>query len=207
MPGCGTSRGRLVMVFSSLAASCCPIAGKLIHWINFWPSSDAENPLIPAVQVSGATSGHAKGRPSLANPFDAFGTDLSHRTARRIWTAFGLQPHRSETFRPSADPPFVDKLQDIGGLYPSPPNRAIYGWMRIQTHAPDREQPVLPRGRHGRAEGPAFVRKGTMSLFAALDIATGAVIGKCYRSHRPTEFLDILKQIDRQMPEGQTCLS
>ena len=143
----------------------------------------------------------------MADPFDAFGTDLSHRTARRIWTAFGLQPHRSETFRPSADPPFVDKLQDIGGLYPSPPNRAIYRWMRIQIQAPDREQPVLPMAS-GMAERrvQTFVRDGTMSLFAALDIATGAVIGKCCRHHIPTEFLDILKQINRQMLEGQTCM-
>lgn len=132
-------------------------------------------------------------------------TDLSHTTVRRIWTAFGLQPHRSETFKLSTDPLFVDKVQDIVGLYLSPPNRAIVLCVdeKSQIQALDREQPVLPmvpgvpeRRTH------TYVRNGTTSLFAALDIATGAVIGKCYQRHRATEFLDFLKQIDRQMPEG-----
>lgn len=132
-------------------------------------------------------------------------TDLSHTTVRRIWTAFGLQPHRSETFKLSTDPLFVDKVQDIVGLYLSPPNRAIVLCVdeKSQIQALDREQPVLPMAR-GVAERKThtYVRNGTTSLFAALDIATGAVIGKCYRRHRATEFLDFLKQIDRQMPEG-----
>lgn len=132
-------------------------------------------------------------------------TGLSHTTIRRIWTAFGLQPHRSETFKLSSDPLFVEKVQDIVGLYLSPPNRAIVLCVdeKSQIQALDREQPVLPMAP-GVAERRthSYVRNGTTSLFAALDIATGAVIGKCYRRHRATEFLDFLKEIDRQMPDG-----
>lgn len=132
-------------------------------------------------------------------------TGLSHTTIRRIWTAFGLQPHRSETFKLSTDPLFVDKVQDIVGLYLSPPNRAIILCVdeKSQIQALDREQPVLPMAP-GIAERRThtYIRNGTTSLFAALDIATGTVIGKCYKRHRATEFLDFLKQIDRHMPEG-----
>jgi putative transposase len=132
-------------------------------------------------------------------------TGLSHTTIRRIWTAFGLQPHRSETFKLSTDPLFVDKVQDIVGLYMSPPNRAIVLCVdeKSQIQALDREQPVLPMAP-GVAERRThtYIRNGTTSLFAALDIATGAVIGKCYKRHRATEFLDFLKQIDAAVPKG-----
>lgn len=133
-------------------------------------------------------------------------TGLSHTTIRRIWTAFGLQPHRSETFKLSNDPLFVDKVQDIVGLYLSPPNRAIVLCVdeKSQIQALDREQPVLPmmpgipeRRTHN------YVRHGTTSLFAALDIASGFVIGKCYKRHRATEFLNFLKEIDHRLPEEQ----
>ena len=130
---------------------------------------------------------------------------LSHTTVRRIWNAFGLQPHRSETFKLSADPLFVDKVQDIVGLYMAPPNRAIVLCVdeKSQIQALDREQPVLPMGP-GVAERRThtYIRHGTTSLFAALDIATGAVIGKCYKRHRAAEFLDFLKKIDAAMPDG-----
>jgi transposase len=132
-------------------------------------------------------------------------TGLSHTTIRRIWAAFGLQPHRSETFKLSTDPLFVDKVQDIVGLYLSPPNRAIVLCVdeKSQIQALDREQPVLPM-MPGVAERRThtYIRHGTTSLFAALDIATGAVIGKCYKRHRAKEFLDFLKQLDARMPEG-----
>jgi len=130
---------------------------------------------------------------------------LSHTTIRRIWNAFGLQPHRSETFKLSTDPLFVDKVQDIVGLYLSPPNRAIVLCVdeKSQIQALDREQPVLPM-MPGVAERQThtYIRHGTTSLFAALDIATGAVIGKCYKRHRSVEFLGFLKQIDTRMPKG-----
>jgi len=132
-------------------------------------------------------------------------TGLSHTTIRRIWTAFGLQPHRSETFKLSTDPLFVDKVHDIVGLYMSPPNRSIVLCVdeKSQIQALDREQPVLPMAP-GVAERRThtYIRHGTTSLFAALDIATGAVIGKCYKRHRATEFLDFLKKLDAAMPEG-----
>ncbi|MDE3814277.1 IS630 family transposase [Sinorhizobium meliloti] len=130
---------------------------------------------------------------------------LSHTTIRRIWAAFGLQPHRSETFKLSTDPLFVDKVHDIVGLYLSPPNRAIVLCVdeKSQIQALDREQPVLPMAPGVAARRThTYTRHGTTSLFAALDIATGAVIGKSYKRHRATEFLDFLKQIDRHMPEG-----
>lgn len=132
-------------------------------------------------------------------------TGFSHTTIRRMWNAFGLQPHRSQTFKLSSDPLFVDKVRDIVGLYLSPPNRAIVLSVdeKSQIQALDREQPVLPmmlgipeRRTH------SYVRHGTTSLFAALDIASGFVIGKCYKRHRATEFLDFLKQIDRAVPDG-----
>jgi transposase len=131
-------------------------------------------------------------------------TGLSHTTIRRIWTAFGLQPHRSETFKLSTDPLFVDKVRDIVGLYLSPPDRALVLCVdeKSQIQALDREQPVLPmmpgipeRRTHG------YVRHGTTSLFAALDVASGFVIGKCYKRHRATEFLDFLKEIDARVPD------
>lgn len=132
-------------------------------------------------------------------------TGLSHTTIRRIWAAFGLQPHRSQTFKLSTDPLFVDKVQDIVGLYMSPPNRAVVLCVdeKSQIQALDREQPVLPMAPGvPERRTHTYIRHGTTSLFAALDIATGAVIGKCYKRHRASEFLDFLKQIDAQMPEG-----
>ena len=130
---------------------------------------------------------------------------LSHTTVRRIWTAFSVQPHRSETFKLSRDPLFVDKVRDIVGLYLSPPDRALVLCVdeKSQIQALDRTQPVLPMlpGMPERRTHD-YKRHGTTSLFAALDAATGFVIGKCYRRHRAREFLDFLKEIDRRVPEG-----
>ena len=130
---------------------------------------------------------------------------LSHTTIWRIWGAFGLQPHRSETFKLSGDPHFVDKVRDIVGLYLSPPDRALVLCVdeKSQIQALDRTQPVLPMlpGMPERRTHD-YKRHGTTSLFAALDVATGRVIGKCYRRHRAREFLDFLKKIDRSVPEG-----
>jgi putative transposase len=127
---------------------------------------------------------------------------LSHTTIRRIWSAFGLQPHRSETFKLSSDPLLVDKVPDIVGLYMSPPNRLCVD-EKSQIQALDLEQPVLPTAP-GVAERRThtYVRNGTTSLFAALDVATGAVIGQCYKRHRASEFLAFLKRIDAEIPKG-----
>ena len=132
-------------------------------------------------------------------------TGFSHTTIRRMWAAFGLQPHRSQTFKLSSDPLFVDKVRDIVGLYLSPPNRALVLSIdeKSQIQALDREQPVLPMmpGMPERRTH-SYVRHGTTSLFAALDVASGFVIGKCYKRHRAVEFLKFLKEIDAQVPEG-----
>ncbi len=103
---------------------------------------------------------------------------MSHTTIRRIWGAFGLQPHRCKTFKLSSDPHFVDKVRDIVGLYLSPPDRALVLCVDEKSQALDRTQPMLPAERRTHD----CKRNGTTSLFAAL--ATGAVIGKCYRRHR-----------------------
>ena len=123
-------------------------------------------------------------------------------TIHRIWQAFGLQPHRSDPFKLSADPLFVEKVRDIVGLYLSPPERAVVLCVdeKSQVQALDRSRPLLPM-RPGQAERrtPDYVRNGTTSLFAALNVATGEVIGQCYRRHRQQEFLKFLNQIDAQV--------
>ena len=129
---------------------------------------------------------------------------LSHTTIRRIWTAFGLQPHRAETLQFSGDPLFVEKVRDIMGLYLAPPDRAVVCVdERSQIQALDRAQPVLPM-LPGIAERrtPTSIRHGTTSLFAALDVATGFVIGKCYKRHRAREFLAFLQEIESRIPAG-----
>ncbi len=124
-------------------------------------------------------------------------------TIHRIWRAFGLQPHRTETFKLSNDPMFVEKVRDIVGLYLSPPERALVLCVdeKSQIQALDRSQPLLPM-RPGQVERRThdYTRHGTTSLFAALDIASGAVIGRCYPKHRSTEFRKFLDQIETNVP-------
>ncbi len=128
---------------------------------------------------------------------------LSTSTVQRIWRAFGLQPHRAETFKLSTDPDFVAKVRDIVGLYLAPPARALVLCVdeKSQIQALDRSQPMLPM-RPGQIERRThdYTRHGTTSLFAALDIATGAVIGKCYPRHRATEFRRFLDEIEKAVP-------
>jgi len=130
-------------------------------------------------------------------------TGLSHMTVARIWRAFGLQPHRTETFKLSKDPLFVEKVRDIVGLYMNPPEHALVLCVdeKSQMQALDRTQPLLPM-RPGQAERRThdYVRHGTTSLFAALDIATGEVIGECHRRHRAQEFKKFLNTIDAAVP-------
>lgn len=124
-------------------------------------------------------------------------------TIHRIWRAFGLQPHRSETFKLSKDPLFVEKVRDIVGLYLSPPVHALVLCVdeKSQIQALDRTQPLLPM-RPGQAERRTHddTRHGTTSLFAALDIATGSVIGHCYPKHRSAEFRKFLDRIEANVP-------
>jgi transposase len=130
-------------------------------------------------------------------------TGLSQSTISRIWRAFGMTPHRTESFQLSAGPPLIDKVRDIVGLYLDPPHHALVLCVdeKSQIQALSRTQPVLPM-RAGQLERRThdYKRHGVTSLFAALDIATGSVLGKCYRRHRSVEFLDVLKRIDGAVP-------
>jgi transposase len=130
-------------------------------------------------------------------------TGLNQTAIVRIWKAFGLQPHRAETFKLSTDPLFIDKVRDIVGLYLSPPTRAVVLCVdeKSQIQALDRTQPLLPLS-FGVAERRShdYVRHGTTTLFAALDLATGKVIGELHRRHRSDEFLKFLRTIDESVP-------
>lgn len=120
---------------------------------------------------------------------------LSVSSVQRIWRAFGLQPHRMETFKLSTDPNFVAKVRDVVGLYVSPPEHAIVLCVdeKSQIQARDRSQPMLPmRPGQPARRSHDYTRNGTTSLFAALDIATGRIIGKCYGRHRAAGFASSL---------------
>jgi transposase len=128
---------------------------------------------------------------------------VSQTAVSRIWRAFGLQPHRQESFKLSTDPQFVAKTRDIVGLYLDPPTKAIVLCLdeKSQIQALDRTQPLLPLAP-GIAERRThdYARHGTTSLFAALDVATGEVIGELHRRHRSDEFLRFLRTIDASVP-------
>ena len=130
--------------------------------------------------------------------------DISHMTVHRVWKAFGLQPHRTENFKLSNDPQFIEKVRDIVGLYLSPPIKALVLCVdeKAQIQALDRTQPMLPM-RPGMVERRThdYRRHGTTSLFAAFDIATGKVIGETHRRHRSGEFKTFLDRIEREVPE------
>ncbi|MDT9693778.1 IS630 family transposase [Streptomyces sp. P9(2023)] len=130
-------------------------------------------------------------------------TGLSQSTVSRVWRAFGLQPHRSETFKLSTDPFFVDKVHDVVGLYLDPPERALVLCVdeKSQIQALDRSQPVLPMmpGVPERATHD-YVRAGTTTLFAAFDAASGKVIGSLHRRHRAEEFKKFLAKLDKEVP-------
>ena len=128
---------------------------------------------------------------------------ISRTTVSRIWRAFGLRPHRSESFKLSTDPQLVEKVRDIVGLYLNPPERALVlcADEKSQIQALNRMQPVLPM-RPGQAERrtPDYFRHGTTSLFAALNVKTGQVIGQCHRRHRSVEFRKFLDCVERAVP-------
>lgn len=128
---------------------------------------------------------------------------LTQTAVSRIWRAFGLQPHRQETFKLSSDPLFVEKVRDIVGLYLAPPLKAMVLCVdeKSQIQALDRTQPILPLAP-GIAERRThdYMRHGTTTLFAALDIATGEVIGEMHRRHRSSEFLQFLRTIEANVP-------
>ncbi|MDP9385185.1 MAG: IS630 family transposase [Actinomycetota bacterium] len=128
---------------------------------------------------------------------------LNQSAVQRIWKAFGLQPHRAETFKLSRDPQFVAKVRDVVGLYLNPPERAVVLCVdeKSQIQALDRTQPILPMGP-GIPERAThdYKRHGTSSLYAALDVSTGKVIGRLHARHRAIEFKQFLATLDREVP-------
>lgn len=130
---------------------------------------------------------------------------MSQSAVSRIWRAFALQPHRSETFKLSRDPLFIEKVRDIVGLYLNPPERALVLCVdeKAQIQALDRTQPLLPM-RPGQIERRThdYERHGTTSLFAALEMASGKVIGECHRRHRAVEFRRFLDTVEAATPAG-----
>lgn len=130
-------------------------------------------------------------------------TGMSRSTVNRIWRAFGLQPHRTETFKLSPDPQLIEKVRDIVGIYMNPPEHALVLCVdeKSQIQALNRTQPLLPL-RPGQAERRThdYDRHGVTSLFAALDVKTGVVLGKTYRRHRSMEFRNFLDLIEERVP-------
>jgi len=128
---------------------------------------------------------------------------LTQTAVSRIWRAFGLQPHRQQTWKLSRDPLFVDKVRDVVGLYLHPPERAVVLCVdeKSQIQALDRTAPILPM-RPGVPERAThdYTRHGTSSLYAALDLTTGKVIGRLHSRHRAIEFKRFLQTLDREVP-------
>jgi transposase len=131
---------------------------------------------------------------------------VSNFTVSQIWREYGLKPHRSTTFKFSTDPELVDKIRDIVGLYLNPPEQAVVLCVdeKSQIQALDRTQPILPI-RPGLAERRThdYVRHGTATLFAALEVATGRVTEECFERHRHQEFLRFLGRVAKAYPRGQ----
>lgn len=131
--------------------------------------------------------------------------DLSQSTVSRVWRAFGLAPHKQDSWKLSKDPLFTEKVRDVVGLYMNPPERALVLCVdeKTQIQALNRTQPIFPMlpGTPQRASHD-YVRNGTSSLYAALDIASGKVIGSLHSRHRATEFIAFLRKIDAEVPAG-----
>lgn len=130
-------------------------------------------------------------------------TGLSNERIARIWQTFGLQPHRVESFQLSTDPMFVDKVRDVAGLYMSPPQNALVLCVdeKSQIQALERSQPILPL-RPGQPERMShdYFRHGTLTLFAALDVASGKVYGQCHKRHSQDELLEFFRLLEKQTP-------
>lgn len=163
---------------------------------------------VEQVVVKTLESAPPKGDTHWSTRSMAKATGMSQTTVSRIWRAFGLKPHQMETWKLSTDPQFIDKVRDIVGLYLEPPERALVLCVdeKSQMQAIDRTAPILPvpattpaRMSHG------YVRHGTTSLFAALELSSGAVIAEHHRRHRHQEFLRFLKTIDKAARRSWTC--
>ncbi|GMA49225.1 IS630 family transposase [Alicyclobacillus contaminans] len=160
-------------------------------------------------EIIASTLKPPRGRTHWSTRCMAEAQHVSQSTISRLWRKHGLKPHRTETFKYSQDPELEAKVVDIVGLYMDPPEKALVLCVdeKSQIQALDRTQPKLPLQpwqveRHTHD----YVRHGTTSLFAALNVATGEVIGQCHRRHRHQEFLQFLRVIDRHYPEGEIHL-
>jgi len=164
-------------------------------------------PTISAAEVEEIVNATRQTTPPAATHWScrtmAKAQGVSPATIGRIWRAHGLQPHRIETFKLSTDPRFVEKLRDVVGLYLNPPEHALVLCVdeKSQIQALDRTQPGLPmkKGRRGTMTHD-YKRHGTTTLFAALNVLEGTVIGDCSKRHRHEEFLGFLQKIDRETP-------
>lgn len=132
---------------------------------------------------------------------------VSEASVRRIWKAHGLRPHLVKSFKLSRDPEFVKKLRDVVGLYLNPPDKALVLCVdeKSQIQALDRTQPALPmRTGHVETRTHDYVRHGTTTLFAALNVLDGTVIGSCKPRHRHEEFLEFMEEVDRKVPKRRS---
>lgn len=164
-------------------------------------------PQIPAGRIEDIINATLQTRPPGATHWScrtlAQAQGVSKATINRIWQSHGLQPHRIESFKLSRDPKFLEKLTDVVGLYLNPPEKALVLCVdeKSQIQALDRTQPGLPlkKGRCGTRTHD-YKRNGTTTLFAALELAQGKVIGQCFARHRHQEFLRFLKRLDVEFP-------
>jgi len=162
---------------------------------------------LPATKVEAIVNATLHGRPRDATHWSvrtmARAQGVSPATVQRIWDAHGLQPHRVKTFKLSRDPHFVRKLRDVVGLYLNPPDKALVLCVdeKSQIQALDRTQPVLPlRPGIPARQTHDYIRHGTTTLFAALNVLEGTVIGTCLPRHRHQEFLDFMERVERATP-------
>ncbi len=161
--------------------------------------ADVERVIVKTLEETPKNATHWSTRSMAA------ATGMSQSAISRIWRAFALAPHRSQTFKLSTDPLFIDKVRDVVGLYLDPPEKALVLCVdeKSQIQALDRSQPVLPM-MPGVPERRShdYIRAGTTTLFAALEVATGKVIGSLHRRHRAAEFKKFLTKLDREVPAG-----
>ncbi len=172
-------------------------------------SGRGRKPTIPDEKVSAIVAATLHDKPAGETHWScrsmAKAQGVSPATVQRVWAARGLKPHLVKTFKLSNDKRFEEKLVDVVGLYLDPPDQAVVLCMdeKSQIQALDRTQPGLPmkRGRAGTMTHD-YKRNGTTTLFAALNVLTGVVIGQCLPRHRHEEFLKFLRRIDREVPKG-----
>jgi transposase len=165
------------------------------------PRSTSEEQVAKLIDT--ALRSRPKGKTHWSGRGLAAETGLSKTTVHRYLSLFGVQPHRSRSFKLSTDPFFIEKVRDIVGLYLNPPQNALVLCVdeKSQVQALERTQPVLPMGL-GYVEGIThdYIRHGTTTLFAALDVANGSILSQCKRRHRHQEFLSFLRHIEANVP-------